>query len=178
MGTYLWLRYQLGIAAGTKLLRQEIQQIKHDPFPSRSFMPSPLLFLPWWHTWAAGSRSDGESPSQRFKSIDSPIKRVMTSTLRFLFFLDADWQDLATARGGRDLHGREARALGLMEKKLMMPLWSGEERTEWLGRDWFDRESVDVGPTQSTVAAITVAVMVKSWTMHNFLFRILNYTCE
>jgi hypothetical protein len=65
-----------------------------------------------------------------------------------------------------------------MEKKLMMPLWRGEEPTERLGKDWFNRDSVDVGPTQSTVAAITVAVMVKSWTMHNFLIQILNYACE
>jgi hypothetical protein len=59
-----------------------------------------------------------------------------------------------------------------MKKKLMMLIWRGEEGTERLGKYWFQYEP------KITVAMTTVAVMVKSWTMHNFLIQISNHACE
>jgi hypothetical protein len=70
---------------------------------------------------------------------------------------------------------------GKEEKELLDSARAGSTQTQSprLGQGWFDSNSVTTtGSDLITVAAATVADMVESWDLHNFLIQIANYACE
>jgi hypothetical protein len=115
----------------------------------------------------------GDSPTDDFPVV-----------IPFLFALTH--RSKRSVRLGKELSWLRERALGLKEEnrgyRCGRKRRKGRNGTARLGQRCFDTDSVTTtphaGPTWINVAAVTVADMVKSRDLHNFLIQIANYACE